>query len=129
MTAVFVFDRDGDLNLFADLGDAEGWLEAVDVELGEYSHVFLHDGTVVQVGTSGETVALEPGADHDHARLQSLIFDYQCRVPGAPRTAVPLDFANQWLQQEWEARWPKRPAWLAHWLHGSAPKQVDGDDL
>ena len=127
MAAVFVFDRDGDLNVFASLQHAAGWLEAVDVEEDEYQAVFLHDGTVVSVGTSDEMVLLTPTQDRDLRSLDTLLAQYQQRVPTAPRTSAPLDFANQWLHQEWEGRWPERPRWLARRLHGDAPKQAEDD--
>ncbi len=127
MPAVFIFDRDGDLNVFPSLRDAAGWLEAVDVEAGEYKAAFLHDGTVVNVGTSAETVVLTPTAVRDQRSLCDEIARYQQRVASAPQTVDPLDFANEWLRREWDVRWPKRPAWLARRLHGDAPAQVDDD--
>jgi hypothetical protein len=32
--------------------------------------------------------------------------------------------ANELLQGEWDARWPKRPGWLARRLHGDGPQQI-----
>ena len=127
MAAVFVFARDGDLNVFASLQHAAGWMEAVDVEEDEYQAAFLHDGTVVAAGTSDGMVSLTPTASRDLPSLETLLARYQQRVPTAPRASAPFNFANQWLRQEWEAQWPKRPRWLARRLHGDAPKQAEDD--
>ncbi len=82
---------------------------SVDVEAGEYTAAFLHDGTVVNVGTSAETVVLTPTAVRDQRSLGDEIARYQQRVASAPQTVDPLDFANEWLRREWDVRCPKRP--------------------
>ena len=37
VNGAFVFDTSGDLHVFASADHAAGWLEAVDVDLGEYA--------------------------------------------------------------------------------------------
>ena len=51
MTAVLVFDRDGDAMAFATEEETAGYLEAVDVESGEYAAAYLGDGTVLRLLT------------------------------------------------------------------------------
>ena len=127
MPAVFVFDSDGDLDVFSSLGAAEGYMEAVDVEDGEYGDAFLHDGTVVKMGVDDERVVLTPSAVRDAGRLDRAIDEYQCRVGADVRSGSALDYANEWFRKEWERRWPKRPVWLARKLHGDQPNQVSDD--
>lgn len=127
MSAVFVFDAEGDLSVFASIDAAAGWMEAVDVDAGEYAAAFLHDGTVVDMSIDRERVVLTPTGERDAAHLNQLVNEYQQRVgkPGLGGSA--LDYSNEWLRAEWEQRWPKRPAWLAKRLHGDQPPQVSDD--
>lgn len=127
MAAVFVFDNDGDLNVFPSLLAAAGWLEAVDVDAGEYAAAFLHDGTVLAMGIDRERVVLTPTDTRDAARLDQSLNAYQRRVGGPARDGSALDYANEWLRAAWEQRWPKRPAWLARRLHGDQPPEVVAD--
>lgn len=69
MPAVLVFYNDGDLDVFPSLQHAGGWMEAIDVDGGEYAAAFLHDGTVVDMRTAQERVVLTPTAKRDPVRL------------------------------------------------------------
>ena len=80
MPAVFVFDSDGDLDVFSSLGAAEGYMEAGDVEDGEYGDAFLHDGTVVKMGVTDERLVLTPSAVRDAGRLDRAIDECQRKV-------------------------------------------------
>jgi hypothetical protein len=124
--AVLVFNRDGDLMVFLSVHDAAGYMEAVDVEAGEYPAVFLLDGTQVDVATDGQyAVTLTPGDPGHMAELMQHLREYN-RVIG--RDAVPADdpvaAANAWLDAEWRVRWPQRPAWLRSRVLGDAPPRV-----
>ncbi len=121
MPAVFVFDKDGDLSVFPSLTAAEDYIEAPDVLAGEYPAVFLHDGTVLRPVVRGQRPVLEVTADHDPHALADWLGRYRRLVPSAPAANDPLDFANEWFRQEWEARWPRRPGWLSRWVHGTGP--------
>ncbi|MFJ7152374.1 hypothetical protein ACIQVT_29980 [Streptomyces sp. NPDC100445] len=44
--AVLVFDRDEDLFVFASFIDATNWIEAIDVDAGEYTAAYSPDGGV-----------------------------------------------------------------------------------
>jgi hypothetical protein len=126
--AVFVFDREGDLNVFPSLRAASGWLEAVDVDGGEYPAAFLDDGSVVEMSTADQCVVLTATATRDLPRLDRLLTEYQHRVGTGVGGGSARDFANDWLRAEWEQQWPKRPTWLARRLHGDHPPQVPDDD-
>ena len=39
--------------------------------------------------------------------------------------AQPESVANELLVGDWEARWPKWPAWLDRRLHGDGPERVE----
>ena len=124
MPAVFVFDRGGDLNVFSSLQAASGWLEAVDVDNGEYIAAFLHDGTVVATRTADNLVVLAATDTRDLPRLNDLLTEHQRWVGEPVSGRSPLEFANDYLRYEWAGRWPRRPAWLARRLHGGLPPRV-----
>ena len=123
--AVFLFERQGDLNVFASVSDAAGWMEAIDVEDG--GSAFLHDGTVLDVASASGAVVLTPTEARDLPLLERLLADYRRGLGVATSTVAPLDFANEWLRQDWERRWPRRPVWLARWFRGDSPPQVPNE--
>lgn len=119
--AVFVGTRDGDLEVYADAAAAAGDLEAVDVQDGEYPFACRVDGAVLAIFTEDERVVLDLTGDVDQARLRALIEAYAPSAPGAPRALAPLDFAEQWLDQQWQRRSVRWPRWLDRRMHGSGP--------
>jgi len=122
--AVFVFTKDDDLNVFVSLDDAAGWMEAIDVDDGEYPALFTLDGRLVNARTEDQSVRLSVTGEQDEAALHLRLQDYRRRVG---LTSAPEDtraVANELLRLEWEHRWPKRPAWLSRRLHGEGPRQV-----
>lgn len=124
MGAVFVFDTSGDLNVFASLGDAAGWMEAIDVDDGEYAAAYLADGTVLRLSTDSNRVVLTPVPERDLPGLTAAVGQYERRLHGQAEVDDLVRYANAWLRREWEAAWPRRPQWLARRLHGAEPKQV-----
>lgn len=95
--AVFLFDRDKDLNVFATQAQAEGWMEAIDVEDGEYLIAYRADGTCLVPAADGARVVLAQTGDVEPAVLRDRLRDYAARVSLAPRTTDPQSFAAQWL--------------------------------
>ena len=93
-------------------------LEVIDVEDGEYPAAYRVDGAVLALLIQGRRVVLVPTGEVDEAGLRALIGDYARRVPSAPRATTPLDFAESWLQEEWQRRWLRRPRWADRRLHG-----------
>lgn len=53
---IIVFDRDGRAIVYPHISSAEGWLESIDTEDGEYPIAFTMSGQVIEVttGPSGE---------------------------------------------------------------------------
>lgn len=98
--SVFLFDRDGDLNVFKTQAQAEGWMEAIDVRNGEYVVAYRADGTCLVPTTDGQQVVLVPTEQTEqteHQNLEDRLQDYAARVPTAPRATNPETFAREWL--------------------------------
>src|SRR4051794_4803372 len=78
--AVFILDRDGDVTAFQSEADAARFMEAIDVDEGEYDAAFLADGTVLKIsipqGRPGP-VSLERNDEHDREALLERIRSYQ----------------------------------------------------
>ena len=125
--AVFLFDDEEDLLVFASVDEATEWMDAADVEAGAYPDSYLDDGTVLQpavsgVGTSEEAIALLVTERVDRAELAVRLLDYSERTAGAPTTADPREFARQWLLQEERAYRSGKRGVLAGQPSGAAPQ-------
>ena len=120
---VFVFDRDGWLYIQR-RADAEGYFEAVDVEAGEYGPAWDAAGEGLSIGVDGHGRTtfqgqgrLEP--DRLETALLHFASEHELELDGTGDTV--LDVANAFARWEWNARWPKRPRWLAQRLRGTEP--------
>jgi len=102
-------------------------MEGVDVEDGVYPAVFLHDGTVLEASTYDGRVLLRDTGRRDPGALGDRLSAYERRIGRSGGTPDPLGYANDWLRQEWDRRWPTWPEWLSRRLHGAAPEQVADD--
>jgi hypothetical protein len=123
--AVFVFSDDPLPQAFRSLADAEGYMEAIDVENGEYEAIYTLDGRVVTAATASDRVVLTVSAERDEDDLDGRLREWAKHAPELgdlleDRVAV----ANRLLLDEWAVRWPKRPKWLARRLHGDEPPQI-----
>jgi len=82
--AVFMFKRDGDVMAFGSESEAAGYMEAIDIDDGEYDAAYLIDGIVLQIlapdGRDGPVV-LQRTDEHDPDALLARIRAYQ-RVNG-----------------------------------------------
>jgi hypothetical protein len=113
---VLVFSRDGDVDVFASVRAAAGYLEAIDVEDGEYAAIFTYDGCEVAATTgAGNEVHLTITDRHDPDRLEELV------RRARPEAAGVVGLANEELRLAWEGRWPRRPRWLHRRVRGDAP--------
>jgi len=113
---------------FGSESEAAGYVEAIDVDDGEYDAAYLADGTVLKIlapdGPEGPVV-LQRTDERDRDALIARIRAYQ-RANGRPADASDvIEFADGLRQAEWEKRWPRRPRWLARRLHGPGPELLD----
>ncbi len=122
---VLVFTRDGDVLAFTDVEEVAGWVEGVDVEDGEYEAFFSVDGRLLKpvVHRHGSVTLIESG-EENLAGLRRELRRLQNRNKYLSDPDDPRAVANELLRGEWAVRWPRRPAWLDHRLHGEGPPQV-----
>jgi len=104
-----LFNLDHDLDVFGTQAQAEGWMEVIDVEDGEYVIAYLMDGTCLAPATDGSQVVLRPTGDVEPDVLKDRLRDYAARVPAAPQTTDPESFAAEWLA-------PRPRPWFLRWL-------------
>ena len=113
---------------FGSESEAAGYMEAIDVDDGEYDAAYFADGTVLQIlapdGPDGPVV-LERTDEHDRDALLGRIRAYQRATGQSADVSDLIAFVNDLRQREWEKRWPRRPRWLARRLHGSGPERLD----
>ena len=124
MTAVFVFGVEDDLHVFPSEAYATGWMEAVDVEEGEYAAAYLLDGTVLEVGAADEEVFLRRT---DRTDLPTLLARLRASQHAAGRPEEVGDlvaFADEVMREDREGRWPRPPRWLKRWFPGKGPPRV-----
>src|SRR6478672_5529871 len=70
--AVFVFGREGDVMAFPHVEDASGWMEAIDVNAGEYEGAFTLDGRIVAIGTAPkDAIVLRITDERDPSELRA----------------------------------------------------------
>ncbi len=121
--AVFLF-QNGDLHVESTLEDAAGYMEPVDVEAGEYDVVYDITGAIyLPVVEENQTLLLATGAT-DYADLVIRLKRFGDAAGVNFPTGDPdftLTAARAVAEWEWRLRWPKRPAWLSRWIHGSEP--------
>jgi hypothetical protein len=125
---IFVFDREGNLNVFASTGAAYAYMEAIDVANGEYEALFTLDGRVIAASApedagANDDFTLTVTSERNDAELDRRLGEYRRKSP----RVLPEDrlaFANALLLLEWESRWPKRPRWLDRRLHGDGPARL-----
>ena len=127
MPAVLVFTRDGDVMVFESPEQAAEWMEAVDVDAGEYPAVFAVDGRTATASTRQdlrEGVLVTVNQEHDEAGLRERLERAVALFGLSSPASDPVAVANELLLRMWERRWPRRPRWLASRLHGDVPPRV-----
>ncbi len=125
MSAVFIFDTSGAMSVFASESQAAGWLEAIDVDHGEYVAAYLDDGTVVELAAADERVVLRRTNSRDMPGLMARLRAHQRAIGRPDEVGDLVAFANEILHEEWEGRWPRPPRWLERWLPRREPMQVE----
>lgn len=125
MTAVFVFGVEDELYVFPFEDYAAGWMEAVDVDDGEYAAAYLLDGTVLEVRAAEEQVFLGRTDGRDIPALLARLQASQ-RAAGRPEeTGDLVAFANEVMREEWAGLWPRPPRWLKRWFPGKGPPRIE----
>jgi hypothetical protein len=102
-------------------------MEAIDVSAGEYPDAYALSGERVRVSVdgepeTGEVVYVRTGEmalDELESRVRAYVEG--ARLPIDDTGDLLIDVANGLISADWDARWPKRPKWLARRLHGDAP--------
>jgi hypothetical protein len=121
---VFVFADDG-VSFFRSAEEAAGWVEAIDVDAGEYQAFIRLDGErLVPHVLDQAKVVLEASGHRDPDGLVELLERERGTGAFSSNPAQPESVANELLLGDWEARWPKWPAWLDRRLHGDGPERV-----
>ncbi|MGW5194759.1 hypothetical protein ACWEOO_36260 [Kribbella sp. NPDC004138] len=120
---VFVF-AGLDLTMFPSMADAQDWLEAIDVDDGEYTAALTEIGRVISMRAENDLVVLELTDELDADLLQRLLREHGQAI-GRPGIELdPIEFANQTWKIDWEHRWPRWPRWLDKRLHPHGPVQA-----
>ena len=121
---MFVIARDGDVHLFKTVSAAAGWVEAIDVEDGEYVGFYRLDGERLDVSVNDDVVRLEPSGVRDVAELSATLRSLAERNGYTGDDPDPVAVANEVFANEWLNRWPRRPKWLDRRLHGNSPPTI-----
>jgi hypothetical protein len=120
---VFVF-AGLDLTMFPSMADAQDWLEAIDVDDGEYTAALTEAGRVIRMRTQDGLVVLELTDKLDAGLLRTLLREHGQAIGQTGIELDPVEFANQSWKTEWEHRWPRWPSWLDKRLHPHGPEQA-----
>jgi hypothetical protein len=122
-SAVFVFDRENWCYVFGSAAEAEGNLEAADVEADEYV-ALDQDGRVFQLEAKGIDIRFRPTEVRDPQQLRDRLARFTREWKIESESDHVIDIGNAILEAAWEDRWPKRPRWLARRMHGSEPPRL-----
>jgi hypothetical protein len=100
---VLIFDRDEDLLAFESLVHATNWIEAIDVDEGEYTAAYSPDGGVLALtapeGPEG-TVLLARTGSVDLGDLERRVAAYWRRHQVGPPTRDPLQTARFLIERD-----------------------------
>jgi hypothetical protein len=126
MGAIFMFG-DGGPVVRSTTEEASDFMEAVDVENGEYDVVYDETGLILRPHVQDRQVHLLPTESGDNGDLFRRLSE--CQTNGISLDSHSGDFPAQVARRiaasEWSNRWPKRPAWLSRMIHGSTPPTFD----
>jgi hypothetical protein len=123
--AVFVFEGT-DLSVHQSLERAAQWVEAIDVDNGEFDF-FADDGTVLTAVTHDDQVTLRETEERRPEDLRERLHRYLSdpRVALDPALADDAVAAAQAiLDRDWERRPFRSFPWLDRRAHGAAPPVV-----
>jgi len=121
----FLITRDGDVELFKTPQEAAGWVEAVDVEDGEYTDCFRVNGERLELDIFKEEVHVRPTGTYDAAFLSQRLAELAERNAYTGDAPDPRTVANEVFAHQWKRRWPRWPKSLDRHLHGDGPPRID----
>jgi hypothetical protein len=100
---VLIFDRDEDLLVFASFVQATNWIEAIDVDEGEYTAAYSPDGGVLALsapeGPEGSVVLAETGGV-DLGDLERRVARYWRRHQAGEPPRDPLQTAQFLIERD-----------------------------
>ncbi|WP_234533295.1 hypothetical protein [Streptomyces shenzhenensis] len=100
---VLIFDRDEDLLVFESFVHATNWIEAIDVDEGEYTAAYSPDGGVLALtapeGPEGSAVLARTGSE-DLADLELRVARYWHRHQTGQPTRDPLQTARFLIERD-----------------------------
>ncbi|MEV4433853.1 hypothetical protein [Streptomyces sp. NPDC049585] len=109
---VLIFDRDEDLFIFESFVHATNWIEAIDVDEGEYTAAYSPDGGVLALiapeGPEGSVVLVRTGGV-DLGDLERRVARYWCRHQAGQPPRDPLQTARFLVERD---NRPRR-SWLS----------------
>lgn len=120
----FVITRDGDVDLYKAVAQAESYMEAVDVRDGHYEAAFSLTGERLEIVLDEDRVGLIATGTTDLPHLRERLRTLAERNGYSGDDPDPRLVANQAFANEWRTRWPRWPTWLDRRLHGEGPPRV-----
>jgi hypothetical protein len=103
LDTVLVFDRDEDLVVFESFAHAANWIEAIDVDEGEYTAAYSPDGGVLALtapeGPKGPVVLARTGSV-DLGDLEQRVARYWHRHQTGQPTRDPLQTARFLIERD-----------------------------
>jgi hypothetical protein len=121
----FLITRDGDVELFKTRTEVTYWVEAVDVEAGEYTGCFSIEGELLHLAVDDGRVDIKASGIFDPEGLSSQLRLLAERNGYRGDDPDPRLVADEVFADEWNRRSPRWPNWLDRRLHGSGPPRVD----
>jgi hypothetical protein len=113
------------MHVYPSLRRAADYIEAVDVNDGEYEAMYTLDGWVIdpQADSRERQVELVVTDENDVEGLRRRVATHH-RPDGASTSYDLRAVANDEFRAKWDVRWPRWPKWLDRQMHGDGPPQV-----
>ena len=136
--AALVFDRQGDLDVFASVHEASLYVRPEDVAGSGDAAFFLDDGVVLACRVTRHEVQLLPTRERDEDRLLALLRRSRRDAGWVTSSQDVRRFVDEQLRTVWRMRWPARRSGRSPsgsdrspgsaGPRGEAPRLDDGQD-